>query len=174
MRQTVGESLSGPRNALTSTRLILAAAVVTSHTWPVGGFGSDPHLGDLTLGSFALFGFFAISGYLLAGSRNRLSLAAFLLRRGARIYPGLWVALVITAFVAAPIGSLVGAGPFDPMSAAKFVLNNSVGVLTQPGIGTQLAAVPAAAKWNIPIWTLGFELLCYVAIALIFSVPLLR
>jgi peptidoglycan/LPS O-acetylase OafA/YrhL len=174
MRYTLGESLSGSHHALTSTRLVLAAAVVVSHTWPIGGFGADPHLGDLTLGTFALLGFFAISGYLLAGSRSRLPLTAFLLRRGARIYPGLWVALLVTAFVAAPIGALAGAGPFDPLSAARFVLHNGVGVLTQPGIGTQLAAAPAAGKWNIPLWTLGFELLCYLAIALIFAVPLLR
>jgi peptidoglycan/LPS O-acetylase OafA/YrhL len=173
VRATLGDALAG-RNALTSTRLVLACLVLTSHTWPVGGFGTEPHLGDLTLGTFALYGFFSISGYLLAGSRTRLPLWQFLLRRAARIYPGLWVALGVTAFVAAPLGALAGGGHLDVTSAAGFVVRNATGHLAQPGISGQLADVPAAEKWNIPIWTLEYELLCYLLVALLFSAPALR
>jgi hypothetical protein len=72
-------------NALNFVRLILAGLVVVSHTWPSGGLGPDPHFGDLNLGSWAVAGFFAISGYLVTGSRSsghRVPLAS--LKHGGR------------------------------------------------------------------------------------------
>jgi peptidoglycan/LPS O-acetylase OafA/YrhL len=75
--------------ALNFVRLILAGLVVVSHTWPSGGFGPDPHFGDLNLGSWAVAGFFAISGYLVTGSRMSPPVGQFALRRMLRNSPKL-------------------------------------------------------------------------------------
>jgi hypothetical protein len=75
----------------------------------LGGFGHEPALGDATIGRFAVGGFFAISGFLVTGSRLRLPAGAFGWRRFLRVFPGLWVCLLVTAFVLAPaVGALRG------------------------------------------------------------------
>src|SRR3712207_9395911 len=57
------------RNSLNFLRLVLATLVIVSHAWPLGGLGEDPHVGAVTLGYFAVAGFFAISGWLITESR---------------------------------------------------------------------------------------------------------
>ena len=93
-------------------------AVVVSHTWPVSGAGPDPSIGGLSLGGYAVLGFFGISGYLITGSANRLSLADYCRKRILRIYPGLWVCLVVTAFGFASLAAWLRHVTFDPASAA--------------------------------------------------------
>lgn len=68
-------------NGLNAIRLVLAFLVIISHSWSLGGFGYEPRLGDATIGRFAVGGFFAISGFLVTGSRLRLSAGAYGWRR---------------------------------------------------------------------------------------------
>lgn len=49
-------------NALDLIRILLAILIIVSHSFPVGGFGPDPAVGSLSLGHFAVGGFFSISG----------------------------------------------------------------------------------------------------------------
>jgi peptidoglycan/LPS O-acetylase OafA/YrhL len=158
----MGDRLSSRDNALNFLRLILAGLVIVSHTWPSGGFGKDPRLGDLPLGSWAVAGFFAISGYLVTGSRMRLTLDQFMLRRALRIYPGFWVCLLVVAFVFAPLGALVAGTSFNLKDAASFVWSNSTTVMFQQRIGGELGGVPYPNLWNASLWTLLHELTCYV------------
>jgi peptidoglycan/LPS O-acetylase OafA/YrhL len=158
---TLRDRLDTRDNALNFLRLILAGLVIVSHTWPLGGFGDDPHLGDMSLGAFSVAGFFVISGYLIAGSRMRLSLGQFALRRGLRILPGFWVCLVVVAFVFAPLTALGTGTPFDLTRAASFVWLNATTVMSQWAIGGELGSAPYPAAWDGSLWTLQYELLCY-------------
>jgi len=160
------DSLSTRNNALNFVRLVLAGLVIASHTWPIGGFGPDPTLGDLTLGSWAVAGFFAISGYLITGSRMNLSLRDYAQRRGLRIYPGFWVCLVVVAFVFAPMAAWRAGVPFELSSAVHFAWSNSSAVLSQMRIGGELARLPYANVWNGSLWTLQVELGCYLLMGL--------
>jgi peptidoglycan/LPS O-acetylase OafA/YrhL len=163
----MGDRLSSRDNALNFLRLILAGLVIVSHTWPIGGFAKDPQLGDLTLGSWAVAGFFVISGYLIAGSRMRLGLGQFAIRRGLRIYPGLWVCLVVVAFVFAPLTALGTGVPVDLSLAARFVWSNATTVLHHQVIGRELNGVPYPGAWDGPLWTLQHELTCYALMGLV-------
>jgi hypothetical protein len=65
--------------------------------------------------------FFAISGFLITSSwLGNPRLGNYFVARGLRILPGLWVCLVITAFVIAPVGVAIQGGP-----AAKLLLSTA-------------------------------------------------
>ncbi|NYG06738.1 peptidoglycan/LPS O-acetylase OafA/YrhL [Phycicoccus badiiscoriae] len=158
---TLGEGLHGRDNALNAVRLLLAVLVVLSHTRPVGGFGPDPVIGGRGLGAWAVAGFFAISGYLICASRDRLSWQQFAISRILRIYPGYWLSLVAVAVVFSPAAAMFTGSRFDPAAASRFVLVN----LATPVQWTFGEAIGRAARpeaWNAPLWTLTHEMCCYV------------
>jgi peptidoglycan/LPS O-acetylase OafA/YrhL len=161
------DRLDGRNNALNFVRLLLAGLVIVSHTWPSGGFGADPQLGDLNLGSWAVAGFFAISGYLVTGSRMSLPLGQFALRRILRIYPGYWACLIVVGFVFAPLAALGTGLSFEVSHAAPFVWLNFTTVLLQLRVGRELEGVPHPNIWDASLWTLHFELGCYVLTGLV-------
>ena len=111
---------------------------------------------QVTLGFIAVLGFFGLSGWLLAGSRQQTRTPTFLVKRALRIFPAYWIALVFGAVV-----SLAHGASFD--TAARYVVSNMTIVL--PG---EVAIPPAfgGAPVNGSLWTLGPELWCYVALAL--------
>ena len=124
---TVGEAFDPDRNSLNAIRLLLASAVIVSHSWLVNGLGLPPMVGGTDAGLVAVAGFFGISGYLVTASRLRSSsLRAYLWRRFLRIYPAFLVVLAVTAFVFAPLSTLLdGRSTIDWASAAGYVLNNA-------------------------------------------------
>ncbi len=156
------------RNGLNGLRLALAVAVIVSHSWPLAGRGEEPHLGHLSLGRFAVGAFFAVSGFLVTGSRLNLDGARYLWHRVLRIFPGYWGALLVTAALAMPLawwhrhpaGTSLPAG-----SAAGYVARNLVLHQGQTGIGGTLAQNPFPGAWNGSLWTLQFEFLCYLLVA---------
>jgi peptidoglycan/LPS O-acetylase OafA/YrhL len=168
---TVGSAFNTRRNSLNAIRLILAALVIVSHSWPVGGYGLDPYIGDLSLGTWAVAGFFAISGYLITLSRDRShSVVDFFWRRALRIFPGFIGALVVVAFVFAPINPTIsGRGDWEPLGAVTYVLKNLSLVILQGYIPNTLPDTPIPEAWNGALWTLKWEFLCYIAIGLAFT-----
>jgi len=132
-------------------------------------FGAEPQLGGTKLGTWAVLGFFAISGFLITGSRmSGKSAFGYYVNRVMRIVPAFVVCLVIVAFVFAPL-SLI----FDPQGSWSIV--NSVTYflrnlplyppeLAQPAIGQTLQHVPYRGYWNGSMWTLFWEFSCYIFI----------
>ncbi len=165
---TLGESFDPKRNSLNALRLVLATLVIVSHSWPIGGYGHDPGDGDLTLGAWAVAGFFAISGYLITGSRlHSRSLLDYMWRRVLRIYPAFLVVLALVAFVFAPLSVLVvGSGSWHPLDGLGYLWANLGIRITQTGIPGTLETAPFSDAWNGSLWTLWYEFLCYVAIGL--------
>jgi peptidoglycan/LPS O-acetylase OafA/YrhL len=168
---TIGDRLSSRDNALNFVRLALAATVIVSHAWPVGGFGDSPVVG---LGGWAVDGFFVLSGYLIAGSRMRNAFLPYLWRRALRILPAFWVCLIVTAAVIAPVTAAVIGETYRLESGVGYVVRNAALSINQWGIDDTLLDVPLAGVWNSPLWTLFFEFGAYVFAGVILSVPLLR
>jgi peptidoglycan/LPS O-acetylase OafA/YrhL len=137
-------------NGITALRLFLAASVLVFHVWPLGGFGTDPVQiltgGQLRGGgTFAVLGFFGLSGYLLVQSRRRTNPVAFAWRRALRILPGYWGMIAVTAVVV---------GPW--YIAAAF--------LPGPGVSDLTFGSPPETI-NYSLWTLFPEILCYAVLA---------
>lgn len=175
-------------NSFTFIRLSLAAAVVFSHSFGLAGRGLDPldrwSSGQLNFGGLAVIGFFAISGFLLSESlRRNPSVVRFCLHRAARILPGYWVALLLTALVLAPIlmhrhssgslsyGELLRLGP---NSALDYLANNWTLHLGQDGIGRLFAKNTVFHSVNGSLWTLYHEAMCYLGLLLLWAFRGLR
>jgi peptidoglycan/LPS O-acetylase OafA/YrhL len=160
-------------NSFDALRLLLAALVIVSHSMPISGLADEPRLGDIKLGTLAVAGFFAVSGFLVTGSRLRSTLASFAWRRFLRIYPGYWVCLAFTAFVAASIGGAVRGG-WTATNAALHVASGLLMFGTLPLSTDSLVGAPLAGSWNGSLWSLPYEVMCYVAVGVVFSVVWMR
>jgi peptidoglycan/LPS O-acetylase OafA/YrhL len=159
-------------NALNVFRLALAAEVMLFHSWPSTG-RMPPHVVLQLLFAVGVDGFFAISGFLITGSWLRdPRLRDYLLARALRILPGLYVCLIITAFVFAPINMAITGGSVAKLlqSSAPFeyVLKNATLVsVLQFDVGGTPYGVASPGIWNASLWSLIWEVLCYIAIAVI-------
>jgi peptidoglycan/LPS O-acetylase OafA/YrhL len=174
-----GESVLGNRfaegqNSLNAIRLLLAATVILSHSWWLGGYGPEPSPGGVKLGSWAVLGFFGISGYLIARSRVRAATSfSYFKARLLRIFPGLAVCVAVVAFVIAPLAAVVaGNSYFMPDAVIFFVTNLSAGApgIALAGISGTLDGVHDPGSWNGPLWTLFWELVCYGIVGLVLGV----
>jgi peptidoglycan/LPS O-acetylase OafA/YrhL len=173
---TLGERFDPRNNSLNALRLLLATLVIVSHAWPIGGFGPDPEIGGLGLGGWAVAGFFAISGYLITSSRLRSNLLPYLWRRFLRIFPGLWVCLLVIALVFAPVAALTQtwAEGITAPGLARYVITNGLFIHAQEGIASTLHGVPYANSWDGSLWTLRYEFGCYLLLGAAFLFPFIR
>ncbi len=164
-------ALSTRHNALNFVRLVLAAAVVFGHSWSIGGFSQTAYS---WLGDWAVSGFFAISGFLIAGSRMRLPFWTFTLHRSLRIYPAFWVCIVLVALVAAPLSTLISGERYELGSGLAYVWKNFTLWVFQYGIEATLMTVPFPGTWNAPLWTLKYEFAAYMLAALLLTATWVR
>lgn len=156
-------------NAIGLLRLVFAASVVVSHAWPLGGFGADPGRPGMNLGILAVDGFFALSGFLIAASAARSSVPRFMWHRVLRILPGFWVALIAITVVFVPVatGRLAG-------GSWSFLVHNLGLRIGQPGIAGTLPNNPHPDLWTGPMYTLAIEFACYLIIAAMSAMRLLK
>ena len=109
--------------------------------------------------------FFALSGYLVAGSLERSkTLLMFIGLRIIRIYPALFVEVLLSAFVLGPIMSA-----FSPRNYFlsglfwRYLLNITGDIHFQlPGV---FLLNPYPNLVNGQLWTIPYELLCYVTLS---------
>lgn len=118
--------------------------------------------------------FFALSGFLVAGSLERTkTLLSFLGLRVIRIYPALAVESLISAFI---LGAAVTTLPLEQYFTNKgfyIYLLNIIGDVQfhLPGVFLQN---PLPDKVNGQLWTVPFELLSYISLALLTLLGLRR
>jgi peptidoglycan/LPS O-acetylase OafA/YrhL len=169
---SLNERLDLRHNSLNAIRLLLATLVIVSHAFPISGLGPEPQLGDIKLGTVAVGGFFTISGYLISHSRLGSNLVSYAWRRFLRIFPGYWVALAFTAFVAAWVGGLARSG-WSVGNATSFVVSSADMFGGSALDDRTLAGAPLTGSWNGSLWTLRYEVLCYVGVGIVLGVAAL-
>lgn len=167
------ESLPGDRdqNHFNLLRLIAASAVIVSHAYglTLGPDALDPldRAVHIDIGAAAVAAFFAISGYFISLSfERRRSNLAFVLARMTRILPGLLVVSLLCAFVIGPL--------FTDLPARTYFSERSVWFYTMQNLSiyrimaTDLPGVfahnPLPNVVNASLWTLYFEVACYVGL----------
>ncbi|GAY14818.1 acyltransferase [Mycobacterium sp. shizuoka-1] len=178
-RPTLAEAFDPQNNALNAWRLILATGVILWHAWPLTGRTITFEPAHQLLRDGWVDGFFAISGFLITWSWFRQQrVRDYFLARCLRLLPGLWVCLIVTAFVIAPIAVLIqGGSPAKLLSSRapfEYVLGNSAVLLTEHDIAGTPSGIPWLGEWNGSLWTLFWEVACYLAIAGLGIVGLLR
>ncbi len=178
-------------NSIGFVRWLMAFLVIFSHAGPIGGFYGGHDLGtqwsdEQSLGGVAVGGFFFFSGFLITKSRmGRSSLPRFFWRRVLRIFPAFWLALLVTAFVLAPIAWLHRVGPLSGYfgtsteSPLTYFVNNmflNLGQRNIAGLGTQLPyfQLLGSRDWNGSAWTLSYEFGAYILVGVLGLVAALR
>jgi peptidoglycan/LPS O-acetylase OafA/YrhL len=118
--------------------------------------------------------FFGLSGYLVAGSLLRVpNLGQFLWLRAIRIYPALSVEVLISAFI---IGPLLTAYPlreyFLNQEFFAYILNVTGHIHYHlPGL---FLHNPDPRIVNEQLWTVPFELMCYMLLSVLFLLGVVR
>jgi peptidoglycan/LPS O-acetylase OafA/YrhL len=168
---TVGDRLASKSSTgFDYLRIGLATSVVLVHSFQVAyGPGIQDDIANSNfhfLVNSILPVFFALSGFLVAGSLERNNLVTFGALRVLRIVPALGVEILLSALI---IGAIFTALPLaDYFSSPGFWVYflNIVGVIHQqlPGV---FGANPYPDVVNISLWTIPFELECYIALAVL-------
>lgn len=168
----------GRDNNLNLVRMIAASSVLISHAFPIAlGEGATEPLQVVlrghSLGNLAVLVFFAVSGFLIAKSYDRKQdWKLFLSARCWRIYPALAAVLALTVlfgffFTTAPRQEYLVSG------ASYFVSNLSLARLQYPLPGI-FEANPYGPAINGSLWTLVYEVICYLGILALGLLGLLR
>ena len=177
MRQTLGQSLSGPdarNNAFDSIRLFAASAVIISHSFALtsGSDLTEPLFrltrGQATIGLSAVGIFFIVSGLLISMSFDRSKTAArFALNRALRLFPGLWVCVLLTVFVLGPVLTMLPLSDYVSDKQTWGFLGALVFWPFSSGMGGMFPDNPYPHAVNGSLWTLKYEVVFYIGGAIL-------
>lgn len=152
-------------------RLVLASGVICTHTINTSygqaaaeAFWDTP--ARLLVGPILPM-FFALSGFLVAGSLARcVSLISFLGLRAMRIVPALAVEVVLSALLLGPLLTALPLADYFASNLLHRYFLNVVGMIhyVLPGV---FLDNPVPGRVNGQLWTVPFELECYALIALL-------
>lgn len=166
---TYGASRDNNFNLL---RFVAATLVLVSHSYALctGSAAAEPFRQSLgiSLGGLAVDIFFAASGFLVTGSLlARRRLADFVASRFLRIYPGLWLALLLTiVFVCWQVTELSAREFLVEPQTWKHLFKNAVML---SGVDYRLPGAFLHDPWpeavNGSLWTLPYELRMYLLLA---------
>lgn len=167
-------------NNFTTIRIFLAWSVLYGHSFAIAKLPGvvDPvtrlFQGSVWIGEIAVNGFFALSGFLVTGSFVRRGVVDYTLSRGLRIFPALFMCVVISVLILGPAVTTLGASEYFASPQVWSYLKNALAFLpiqwTLPGVfedNVQNAV-------NGSLWTLTVEVRCYALLALLGVFGLLR
>lgn len=161
-------------------RIFLAVGVVLIHAPLITGTWSP--LDPVWMFRFSILPmFFALSGFLIAGSAQRLVFSSFVLNRGFRILPALAVEIVLSALVLGPLVTTYDlASYFSDERFFRYFLS-IVGLIQYelPGVFqnahyTRTFNGHEAGIVNGSLWTVPHEMFCYLIMSAIILLGLLK
>ncbi len=154
-------------------RLALACTIVFYHVLTAGGYDAAAHGPFLWFFEYSLVPmFFALSGFLITASAQRLDLANFLLNRSLRIVPALAVDIFICALIIGPAVTTLPLGEYFTDAGFLAYFMNIVGLvhLDLPGVFTG----NPNQQVNGALWTIPWEISCYVVMAFMIITGVVR
>jgi peptidoglycan/LPS O-acetylase OafA/YrhL len=149
-------------------RVALALMVIVSHAAPavLGRDAREPLsslLPGATLGSIAVGGFFAISGFLVTASWRKSTPFQYLRKRVGRIVPGFVVACAVTVLLAC-VTSLNRAESIRCTGWWGIALTRFT--FRRPVVCLAYTVNPYPSETNASLRTIKYEVACYLATAL--------
>lgn len=162
-------------NIFNVMRLVLASAVIWSHSFALFGVhDDDPSLDFLpfTISRLAVLLFFTLSGFLVVPGLIRRGARSFAVARALRMLPGLWVMLIVTSVVVLAVFTDVP--PQANRGWWEYIGRN---LLLQGGGYFIDGAFGGNFEPNLvngSLWTISREVQCYIILAALGSLGLLR
>ena len=179
--QTILEKMrdAGPATAgFDYLRIGLALAVLVWHSIVISGGSAslDKALwsGPIRFLPAAILPmFFALSGFLVAGSLERTRLHQFVTLRVLRLVPALAVEVTLSALILGAIFTTLPLRDYLSSPELGWYFGNIVGLVhfTLPGV---FENNPLPRFVNFQLWTIPFELECYLALIILAATALLR
>lgn len=178
--ETIGARMDSPAartNAFDSLRLFAALSVIASHSFLLtsGSYDFEPlywaSSGQITTGTLAVGVFFVISGLFISASFERTrSKWDFVRNRALRIMPALIVVITLLALVMGPLVTDVPLGDYFGDRLTWIYFRNIV-FLPMAAYLPGVFEDHTLATVNESIWTLKFEVACYIVAAAVLAVP---
>ncbi len=161
------------QNNFDTLRLVAAISVIFSHSFLIAeGTQNREWLILLTgnqsiLGLTGVFIFFAISGFLVTQSFEQTANPLhYLAKRALRIFPGLFVAALVSAFVLGPLVTTLPLGAYlSRPEPYEYLVGNALldqRVHELPGVS--FVDNPVGLEINGPLWTLRLEFTMYLMV----------
>lgn len=161
-------------NNLDAVRLVAAAAVIYGHAFPLN-LGTSPGFLSNSVQTIGVKIFFMLSGFLIAQSWDGdAHVGRFLLRRALRLFPGLALVLLFSAFVVGPIVTTLPLTEyFSNARLWSYLGNLNLNISYDlPGV---FARNPYPTAVNGSLWSLPVEVLMYLLVPpLLFVGTLMR
>jgi peptidoglycan/LPS O-acetylase OafA/YrhL len=162
--QTLGSALDeqkGFGQGFDFLRIFLATGIIAWHTAQLSGHLDVARASAFWFSEYMLVPmFFALSGFLVAGSSMRLSAKNFLFNRAARIIPALVADIVFAALLIGPLVTTLPARAYFTDATFFSYFLNIAGWMhySLPGVFEN----NPSPEVNGALWTVPFEISCYV------------
>lgn len=158
------------KNNFDAVRILAASAVIYGHAHPLTAAPDLVFLGN-TIQSFAVKVFFIISGFLVARSWvSDSNPVRYLAKRALRIFPGLFLLLLLTVFVLGPAMTSLPLGEYFSSSWTWVYLfyNGALyPAYNLPGVFLE-NMYPSAV--NGSLWSLPAEFLMYLVFPVVYAI----
>jgi len=168
-------SLNRDENRFDILRLLAAWLVLFSHCFPLTGRPQHEPLARLGIDTFGGVGvaiFFVLSGYLVTVSLERHhNLLAFLRKRLLRIYPGLVVVCLLCALVLGPLLTTLPQAAYWRHGGTWIYLHTADAWDIEFALPAVFADNPYPSVVNGSLWSLPYEITCYLVLALLSLMP---
>lgn len=176
---TINDYVNDRNNNYDFIRFLAATLVIFSHAYPLtsheGEFLLKLSNGQWDMGGMAVATFFIISGFLITQSYERSNnILKYFKARFLRIFPGLIVAVLFSTFI---IGTLVTTLPAKDYLTNEFTYNYLKVIFlfpmqwTLPGVFENSSLNNSI---NGSLWTIPFEVLGYLVVAIIGLLGMLK
>jgi peptidoglycan/LPS O-acetylase OafA/YrhL len=156
-------------------RIVAASAVIFSHHFHITSTPSPAWLYSNMVGGVAVMTFFTISGYLVTLSWLRQpQVSTFLLKRFLRIWPGVLFAVLTNIFLFGLIFTSLPAADFLVHPETTHYFRNLLLIKHYSDLPGVFENNPFKYVMNGPLWTLPMESLCYMVLAGVGALNVLR
>lgn len=168
---TINDVISGRDNNYNLLRFLAACFIAFYHCYfmSLGPEFSDERYPALYQASqIVLNFFFIISGFLIAQSfERRRDLVSYVTARCLRLLPGVFVLSVIIAFLLGPLVTEVSLGAY--FSSLKLWIYVPLTTALQPDLTLPgvFASNINAYEIDSALWTLRYEVICYIGLAVL-------
>lgn len=120
----------------------------------------------MTLGTVAVDVFFVVSGFFLAKSiYTKNDILEYIIARGLRILPLLWMVVLFTALILGPIFTGGSLSEYINLGVLKYIVANSTLIVMLDKLPAVFTDNPFPNAINGSLWTLPYEARMYVLLA---------
>ena len=175
--RTLHQAMEPRQNNFHLCRMIGALLILFAHSIEISGMepfyrerDPDFHAALVLMGKNALRLFFVFSGIMVAMSLDkRASLSAYAAARVLRIVPPLLLFSVVMVFVLGPLLTSLSIGDYFSRLDTWLFLPKASSGLFAPELPGVFETLPYPILVNPSLWTLLYEIICYIVLALLWA-----